>query len=401
MKYQLCAAMVSMIFFQPFAHAQTSKTAGPQAQKPSLIQQNTTSPTATPKRTQSLGNSQSSSTVQKPTGINKNAYQLDPTQKKPTGVAKAPQGANFTATKGAYLSTTNVYGPDMVKTSLSAFQHMDWVSIQNPNQIQQTIGRHGWRLVGSVMTPSVGGRGYVAYHQLMKRVVIAFRGTGSDIEEEFDHNKQVDKNIWLVPSTLLNTSKPVEIHKGFLNEYLKFQPEIKDRLDEFKNLNADYKNYEFFSIGFSLGSALATLAAPDIQTWLGPSKRVRVYAAGTPRVGDKAFRYHYEQRIPVHIRFTLVNDPVTKVPKERKVREYRHVGRLLPLHADGQVATIEEIKNDKLGGNIIRDFNTYHNRPAYKRALALHLINGGNQQAGSDYYPNGKLWEYANIERAN
>lgn len=63
--------------------------------KPSLTQQNTTSQTATPKRTQRLGNSQSSSTVQKPTGINKNAYQLDPTQKKPTGVTNAPQGANF------------------------------------------------------------------------------------------------------------------------------------------------------------------------------------------------------------------------------------------------------------------------------------------------------------------
>ncbi len=58
----------------------------------------------------------------------------------------------------------------MVKTSLSALQHMDWVSIKNPNQIQQTIGRHGWRLLGSVMKPSQGGQGYVAYHPMMKKI---------------------------------------------------------------------------------------------------------------------------------------------------------------------------------------------------------------------------------------
>ena len=397
MKYQLCAAMVSMIFFQPFAHAQTSKTAGPQAQKPSLTQQNTTSQTATPKRTQRLGNSQSSSTVQKPTGINKNAYQLDPTQKKPTGVAKAPQGANFTSTKGAYLSTTNVYGPDMVKTSLSALQHMDWVSIKNPNQIQQTIGRHGWRLLGSVIKPSQGGQGYVAYHPMMKRFVVSFRGTKGNGWSETLANVGTDLTAKFTNFNWLGSN--VGVHTGFLTEYSQFRSEIQTRFLQFKRENADHAQYQYFSVGFSLGSALATLAAPDLQNWLNNTANVRVYVAGTPRVGNAQFRRVYERVIPYHFRVTLVEDPVTKIPFESI--GYTHVGRLLPLRLGGHIATIDQIKNDGLGVRILHDFKTYHDKAAYKRALALHLKDGGNQQAGSDYYPNGKLWEYANIERAN
>lgn len=102
-----------------------------------------------------------------------------------------------------------------------------------------------------------------------------------------------------------NSKSKIKVHGGFLNAYKSIRGYIHDYISR-------YKPRHIIVFGHSLGSALATLCAVDIQfnTGLEPI----VYTTGAPKIGNKAFRESYNNRILQHYRFENEYDFVTWIP---------------------------------------------------------------------------------------
>lgn len=340
------------------------------------------------------------------------ADNVDPKGSKGTPVDTSPTSIpTMSPESGGYLSTTPVYGPEMVSTFISAFIHVTWVSLPNPRDIPGSLSQSGFIMLGSVMNPSAGGQGYVAYHPQIKRLIVAFRGTKGAAPQQTAHNVAVDGNFrmknldWLSPSEpSAQIFRSLRVHSGFNNEYGRFRPDLQAAIKQFRNTVQNWDEYEFFFVGFSLGSALATHAALDIQLTVldplnssaaGPVFRryANVYLGGTPRVGDDTFRQRFGAKINNIVRANLRQDPVARIPVE--AQGYRHIGRLLPLEFNGTLSTSNQIQY--LAREPID--RSHHDYNVYLRSLYTLLQNGRPAQAGDSYYPAGLLVKYGDLER--
>ncbi|BDA45987.1 probable lipase at C-terminar half [Coccomyxa sp. Obi] len=125
------------------------------------------------------------------------------------------------------------------------------------------------------------------------------------------------------------------VHKGFWRSWSAHG--VRDRvLDFLRKLLADSKlapaDWHVYLTGHSLGGALATLAAYDIQAAFFSIRDLQVYTYGAPRTGNYAFARDYEELVPetwhvVHDAdliprvgkfFRLYKRPVARVIVDRK-----------------------------------------------------------------------------------
>ncbi len=111
-------------------------------------------------------------------------------------------------------------------------------------------------------------------------------------------------------------NKKVKVHYGFIQAYKSVRDAV---LNETKK--TPYKR--IICTGHSLGGALATLAALDIEYNL-PDKDISCYTFGSPKVGNKYFTESYNKRVPKTFRFVNGSDTVPNIPPGA----YRHVGRV-------------------------------------------------------------------------
>lgn len=139
--------------------------------------------------------------------------------------------------------------------------------------------------------------GFIACRE--RDVFLIFRGTVTD--QEWIRNFTINLEPYLLPDF-------GEVHDGFMRIYSLFRAVIKEALD---GLDA---RSTLFIAGHSLGGALATIALPDIGTWMA-QKKIVLYTYGSPRIGDNAFvtafnRYYSEKS------FRIVNtcDMVGLIP---------------------------------------------------------------------------------------
>jgi predicted lipase len=105
------------------------------------------------------------------------------------------------------------------------------------------------------------------------------------------------------------TKGDIRIHSGFYDQYYEVHDTIRDIVETALETEK-IKGVVF--CGHSLGGALATLAAVDIQ--FNYDVDIALLTFGSPRVGNKAFALSTNKRIPQSLRFVLRNDMVTKVP---------------------------------------------------------------------------------------
>ena len=130
-------------------------------------------------------------------------------------------------------------------------------------------------------------------------VFLIFRGTMTT--SEWLH----DLNIRLTSYAHFESCK---VHEGFLQTYNVFRTRITDclgTLDSRKSL---------FIAGHSLGSALATLAVPDLAVSTGFTSPV-IYTFASPRVGDKSFAENYDRRYGRRsFRIANTSDIVVSIP---------------------------------------------------------------------------------------
>jgi len=90
---------------------------------------------------------------------------------------------------------------------------------------------------------------------------------------------------------------------------------------------------QIFITGHSLGGALATLAALDLQTRYTGEYAVRMINLASPRVGDYSFARMFDSLIPNAVRVVFTRDVVPGLPKFGCM--FKHVGHEVNINKKG------------------------------------------------------------------
>jgi triacylglycerol lipase len=106
------------------------------------------------------------------------------------------------------------------------------------------------------------------------------------------------------------------MHRGFVQAYFSVRKTIHDFIDA-RDLST------VTVTGHSLGGALATLCAIDVQYNFSRKVAVDIYTFGAPKVGNSGFRDSFHHRVPDSFRFVNGMDIVPELP--RWWQGYRHV----------------------------------------------------------------------------
>ncbi|KAK6162655.1 hypothetical protein DH2020_002496 [Rehmannia glutinosa] len=147
-------------------------------------------------------------------------------------------------------------------------------------------------------------------------VVIAYRGTATCME--WVENLRVA--LTTLSGDMAQSDRESMVQSGFLSMYTSTvgpRPSLQDSIrDEIQKILTKYGD-EPLSItvtGHSLGAALATLTAHDINTTFKHAPLVTVVSFGGPRIGNKNFRSQLEKSGTKVLRIVNSDDPITKVP---------------------------------------------------------------------------------------
>jgi predicted lipase len=150
------------------------------------------------------------------------------------------------------------------------------------------------------------------------RLYVIFRGSDKSID--WINNVQFRQQIYPYG----DGNSAVQFHQGFMMAYFA----VRDRLLETMET---FTGQQLVVTGHSLGGALATIAALDLQYNLGRANDLTfiVNTYGAPRVGNQAQVESYNRRIPNSYRFIYGWDIVTRVPREWQ--GFAHVDKAVQL----------------------------------------------------------------------
>ena len=131
-----------------------------------------------------------------------------------------------------------------------------------------------------------------------------------------------ENNDLIYPDRYSDSSSPVKMHRGFTQAYLS----VRDRIHAYVQSSGATR---YRVTGHSLGGAIATLCAVDLQYNFTPQIAVEAYTFGTPRVGNGAFAESYNRRVPNTWRVVNGWDAIAGVPAPWQ--GYRHVDTSIKL----------------------------------------------------------------------
>ena len=174
-------------------------------------------------------------------------------------------------------------------------------------------------------------RAYAGYDGTLKRGVVAFRGT----EPSSLYNWV--ENLDAAHSTL-PTAKAKDgvgrVHSGFQDAYESVRKGLISHMIKLRtNYDGMWRHFEVEITGHSLGGALSTLLAVELEA-LG-FRIARVTTFGSPRVGDWRFADYYDEKLGDRThRFTHAHDAVPSLPP--RLLGYHHVATEVFQNAEGE-----------------------------------------------------------------
>lgn len=159
---------------------------------------------------------------------------------------------------------------------------------------------------------------------------IVFRGSETDMDWDtnFDFKQEVvEFKREVIQEGIVQNREQVypyegestsgaKMHRGFVTAYFS----VRDRLHEYVSR---YPVAKVIATGHSLGGALATLCAVDLQYNFSPKITIESYTFGAPRVGNSGFAESFNRRVPNSYRIVNGMDIVPALP--RPWQGYRHV----------------------------------------------------------------------------
>ena len=157
------------------------------------------------------------------------------------------------------------------------------------------------------------------YEPEISQMHIVFRGSDKDID--WFNNFQLRQKIYPYGD---DDSTNVRFHRGIMAAYFS----VRDRLlAAVREVTVN----KLIVTGHSLGGALSTVAALDIQYNITQhtQQQLEAYSFGSPRVGNDALTESFERRVPENYRFVYGWDLVTQIP--RIWQGYAHVEKEVRL----------------------------------------------------------------------
>ncbi|RAH68104.1 lipase family protein [Aspergillus aculeatinus CBS 121060] len=140
--------------------------------------------------------------------------------------------------------------------------------------------------------------GFIAVDHTHRRRIISFRGSYSV------RNWLADVMFVFTDPQLCNGCLA---ELGFWTSWRLIRSEVIRQLEQLQNA---YSDYDLVLVGYSLGAAVATLAAADLRTH---GYKAALYAYASPRVGNEALAQFITNQ-GGNYRFTHTNDPIPKLP---------------------------------------------------------------------------------------
>lgn len=251
---------------------------------------------------------------------------------------EAPVFCMETALKGAYWS-------------IVAYRY--WRDTPDPlYTLEQAMAFDGLTQSKAVHHDASDTRGLAAWRTGM--LLLAFRGTVSATNAKTDAKAMQTRH----PRThTLGRLLPACVHQGFIAAWETVRSQVEDIVRTAPVDPIDGSLHVFIT-GHSLGGALATLAAFDVQqllTQLQPAEKFSItcYTYGAPRVGNHKFAALYKQAVPDT--WDVANDQDV-VPKSSKwMRIYKRTGERVIISKHGDILVrpsfIEMTIKNKLGGS--------------------------------------------------
>lgn len=187
------------------------------------------------------------------------------------------------------------------------------LAYSSPEEVNATA-RNSWGFTSCQFISEGDTQCFVASTSAV--LLIAFRGTES-------------LGDWLADLNARSITRSYgRVHRGFYHAFQDVEPQLLAAI-------GDIGNRSLVMTGHSLGGALATVAAAELNGRLAPSA---IYTYGQPRCGDAAFQAEMSQNYTGKF-FRFVNDDaiVTRVPPG-----YRHIGRLFHFDRDGNLQASTE-----------------------------------------------------------
>ncbi len=121
------------------------------------------------------------------------------------------------------------------------------------------------------------------------------------------------------------TNPKIKVHTGFINMYKLVRKKLHEKLGNYNKIIVS---------GSSLGAALATLCAVDLQ-YNFPDRDISCIISGSPRVGNTYFSESYNRRVPDTYRFVYQDDLFPKLPFRKMAgfgkNGYTHVSEKIYL----------------------------------------------------------------------
>lgn len=152
--------------------------------------------------------------------------------------------------------------------------------------------------------------------------IIVFRGSESSQDWETDFNTRLERTQFdqkVIQDLIVEPKEKTYpysgasrsgalMHRGFVAAYFSVRDQIHDYI----------RNSAVSSLvitGHSLGGALATLCAVDIQYNFSDKVTIETYTYGAPKVGNDGFQDSYNQRVPNSYRIVHGMDLVPELPR--------------------------------------------------------------------------------------
>ncbi len=261
--------------------------------------------------------------------------------------------------------------PNGLFNQLKAYADLANAAYLSEQEAQTIIESQAYQLDQFSRVPGVEISYFIASNSMLKRHVIAIRGT-ANVE-----NAIVDISLKLQP----NKHTKIALHQGFAQAAEGVYEAILPRLNKY---------YEISITGHSLGGAVAVILAMylDMDNYtLGP-----VITFGQPKVtnvrGAVAFRH-----LDIH-RVVTAQDIVPLIPPLdmmdiRNLDIYWHLGKEIVLLDGNDYATLEGVKSMMRATRIINTTLSQENLEHHKMSHYLELIGKKNEAANLVPYETG------------
>ncbi|KAK0635336.1 putative triacylglycerol lipase precursor, partial [Bombardia bombarda] len=170
-------------------------------------------------------------------------------------------------------------------------------------------------------------RGYVAIDPAASLIVASFRGSSS-------------VRNWI--TNFVFTQIPCDltagclIHTGFATGWAEVSANVTKAVAAAKAANP---SYQLVVTGYSLGGAIATLAAAYLRKG---GYAADLYTFGCPRVGNDVFAAYVTGQAGAEYRVTHTDDPVPRLPPI--IFNYRHTSPEYWLTDDAEMPTVAEVE---------------------------------------------------------